>query len=61
MIITYPIFPTLEPKNLSEAMENENWHAAILEEFDTLMRNGTRDLVPLGNHNLVGCHWVFSN
>ena len=58
-ITSHPIPPTLEPKNLSEAMKDEKWHAAMSDEFDVLLRNDTWDLVPRNHQNLVGCRWIF--
>ena len=55
---------TLEdPLNVCEAMRSEDaskWEAAMQEEYDSLMANGTWDLAPLPKgRKSVGCKWVF--
>lgn len=56
----HPLPTLLEPKNFSEAVKDEKWRAAMSEEFDALMRNGTWDLVPPeAATNVVGCRWIF--
>jgi transposase InsO family protein len=55
---------TLEdPLNLCEAMRSEDaskWEAAMQEEYDSLIANGTWELavLPTGRKS-VGCKWVF--
>ena len=55
---------TLEdPLNVCEAMRSEDaskWEAAMQEEYDSLMANGTWELasLPKGRKS-VGCKWVF--
>lgn len=49
-----------EPTYHTQAFKDPRWRAAMSEEFDALLRNGTWDLVPLNaSHNLIGCKWVF--
>ena len=55
---------TLEdPLNMCEAMRLEDaskCEAAMQEEYDSLMANGTWELAPLPkNRKSVGCKWVF--
>jgi hypothetical protein len=55
---------TLEdPLNVCEAMRSEDaskWEAAMQEEYDSLMANGTWELTPLPKgRKSVGCKWVF--
>lgn len=54
------IISDLEPTSVTQALKNHKWRQTISEEYDALVKNGTRDLVPLDpNHNLVGCKWFF--
>lgn len=47
---------TEEPSTHYQAMENENWKSVMSDEYNGLIRNKTRDLVPLPkNKNVVGC------
>lgn len=41
-------------------VKNPNWHIAMATEFDALLRNKTRCLVPrTTSMNVVGFKWVF--
>ena len=52
-----------DPLNVCEAMSSEDaskWEAAMQEEYDSLMANGTWELAPLPKgRKSVGCKWVF--
>ena len=49
------------PRNLSEALSNENWKHAMNVEMQALQQNKTWELVDLPNgKKTVGCKWVFS-
>ena len=52
-----------DPLNVCEAMRSEDankWEAAMQEEYDSLMANGTWELAPLPKgRRSVGCKWVF--
>ena len=51
---------TEEPSCASQALHYPKWRAAMSDEFNALLRNGTWDLVPPSSStNLVGCKWVF--
>jgi histone deacetylase 1/2 len=51
---------TEEPSCASQALRDPKWRAAMLDEFNALLHNGTWDLVPPSSSpNLVGCKWVF--
>lgn len=54
-----PISPALEPSSVRQALQDARWKKAMEEEFEALMRNGTCELVPRGNHTPVGCKWVY--
>ena len=49
------------PKSVQEALSDENWKKAMLEEMNALKKNNTWELVnlPKGKRK-VGCKWVFT-
>ena len=51
-----------EPKNVEEAINDENWMKAMKEEISQIEKNKTWELVhrPL-NKNIIGAKWVFRN
>ncbi|OMO82489.1 Reverse transcriptase, RNA-dependent DNA polymerase [Corchorus capsularis] len=56
----YPCSSSIELTCVSQALKDEKWSAAMSEEINALLRNGTCQLVPKSNaQNLVGCKWVF--
>lgn len=49
-----------KPVTIEEASSSKEWALAAQQEYDALLRNQTRDLVPLpANRRAVGCNWVF--
>jgi histone deacetylase 1/2 len=49
-----------EPRNLSAALTDPHWRAAMQEEYNALMENKTWTLVPSSsNKNLIDCKWVY--
>jgi histone deacetylase 1/2 len=51
---------TGEPRNLSTALTDPHWRAAMQEEYNALMENKTWTLVPSSsNKNLIDCKWVY--
>jgi hypothetical protein len=55
-----PVIYQTEPSSLSQALTDPNWRAAMSEEYDALVCNGTWELVPpAGVTNIVGCRWVY--
>lgn len=49
-----------EPRSVSQALKHPLWLAAMKEEYDALMRNGTWTLVQLRRgKNPITCKWVF--
>ena len=49
-----------EPTDHLEALEDENWHRAMDEEYQALIKNQTWHLVPPHvGCNLIDCKWVF--
>lgn len=57
--ITKPVLPK-EPTSVTDAMKNDNWKNAMVEEFNALIDNGTWTLVPRhSSMNVVGSKWIF--
>jgi hypothetical protein len=53
---------TFEPKNVKEALTDENWINAMQEELNQFKRNEVWDLVPRPNNvNVIGTKWVYKN
>jgi histone deacetylase 1/2 len=51
---------TGEPRNLSAALNDPHWCAAMQDEYNALMENQTWTLVPSSsNKNLIDCKWVY--
>ena len=48
------------PKTVQEALRNDNWRKAMMEEMSALIKNNTWEVVglPIGKRK-VGCKWVF--
>jgi IS30 family transposase len=49
------------PNNIQEALQKPEWAAAVTEEVQALVRNGTWEItvIPEGK-KAVGCKWIFS-
>nr|GEV00248.1 hypothetical protein [Tanacetum cinerariifolium] len=53
---------TIEPKNVSEALEDERWVVAMQEELNQLIANDVWELVPNPKSmTVIGTKWVFRN
>ena len=55
-----------DPRSFKEAMQSaeaSQWHQAAIDEYRSLIENGTWTLVPKpkGNVNIVGSKWVFKS
>lgn len=49
-----------EPSSYIEAAQNNNWRAAMQEEYNALINKKTWDLVEKPeNKNIIGCRWTF--
>ena len=66
MIFTPTMQPShkhLIPLNQDHSQKQKNipqWHKAMNEEFDVLLRNSTWTLVlPQPTQNIIGCKWIF--
>lgn len=58
--ISAALFDDIEPPSVSQALSDPRWRAVMSSEFDSLLTNGTWDLVsPDPCQNVVGCKWVF--
>lgn len=52
----------IEPKNIEDALSDENWFMAMQDELNQFMRNNVWKLVPRENSQQVICtKWVFRN
>lgn len=52
----------VEPKNVSEALEDENWINAMQEELNEFRRQKVWTLVPRpSGTNIIGTKWIFKN
>lgn len=52
----------VEPKNISEALKDDDWILAMQEELEQFERNKVWELVPLPHyHTIIGTKWVFRN
>jgi hypothetical protein len=50
---------TGEPRNISEALDDNKWNHAMQEEYDALIKNKTWHLVPPSSgQNLIDFKWV---
>ena len=59
---TYSLLSSIEPKNVSEASQDESWMKAMEEELTQIEKNETWELVPRpANKNVIGTKWVFRN
>ncbi|XP_071909660.1 uncharacterized protein [Coffea arabica] len=49
------------PRNIKEALVDQNWKSAVFEEMEALRKNDTWDVVELPREKkIVGCKWVFT-
>jgi hypothetical protein len=49
-----------DPKSYSEAAGNPFWESTMQEEYNSILKNQTWDLVPLPyGRKLVRCRWVY--
>ena len=60
MALMAEIMKVQEPMNLDEAMADPNWKAAMQEEYDSIMKNQTWDLVDRpAKRKIIGTKWVW--
>ena len=51
-----------EPKMVNDALEDDDWCKAMVEEIEQIEKNKTWSLVPrLDDKNVIGTKWVFRN
>ena len=52
----------MEPRIVSEALQDDDWYNAMKEEIEQIEKNKTWTLVPrLVDKNVIGTKWVFRN
>jgi len=52
----------IKPKNVNDALTDNNWVVAMLDELNQFTRNDVWSLVPRSdNMNIIGTKWVFRN
>lgn len=49
----HPVASSVEPTCVTQALKEPQWRQAMSSEFDALVRNGTWDLVPRTNQNVL--------
>ena len=56
------IMNVIEPLNYEQAKDKEEWVTAMNEEYNSIMRNKTWDLVELSKDKvLIGSKWLFKS
>ena len=49
-----------EPSSFEEALQQPIWVDAMVEDYDSIVHNNVRDMVPrLENKSVVSCHWIY--
>lgn len=49
------------PTTIAQALADPNWRQAVIDEFNSIVKNGTFSLVPPSpNQNPVSCRWIFT-
>ena len=52
----------VEPRIVSEALQDDDWYNAMKEEIEKFEKNKTWTLVPRPvDNNVIGTKWVFRN
>lgn len=55
------MYLTCFPRNIQEALDDQNWKLTVLEEMNALENNKTREIVDLPKgKKIVGCRWLFN-
>ena len=50
----------VEPVTYEEAKEHKEWRDAINEEYESIMKNNTCELIEfLENKASIGCKWLY--
>src|SRR5919202_442075 len=58
----YAFVSTIEPKNIKEAIIDEQWVMAMQEELNQFERNDVWELVPMPSENtIIGTKWIYRN
>jgi len=54
------ILDIIEPTNYKEAIQYHEWRAIMNEEFQSIVRNNTWELVKLCEGKIpIGCRWIY--
>ena len=49
------------PTTIAQALADPRWRKAVMDEFNSIVKNGTFSLVPpTSNQNTVSCRWIFT-
>ena len=52
----------IEPLSVEDACNDSDWHDAMKEELDQIIKNDTWELVPRpSDKNVIGTKWIFRN
>src|SRR5919202_3769760 len=58
----YAFLSTIEPKNIKQAIIDEQWVMAMQEELNQFERNDVWELVPMPSENtIIGTKWIYRN
>ena len=62
LIHNFALVSLIEPKNVNDALQDENWIVAMQEELNQFERNEVWTLVDRPqNYPIIGTKWVFRN
>jgi len=60
--MTIAFVSQIEPKNVEEALQDDQWCIAMQEELNQFERNEVWELIPRDDsHQVIGTKWVFRN
>lgn len=55
------MYPTPEPRTVSQALKDARWRKAMSTEYDAQVQYQTWDLVPPHvSQHLVSCRWIYT-
>jgi hypothetical protein len=49
----------MEPTSFTIANQDLRWWQAMYSEFNALIKNGTWVLVPIADHHVIECKWIY--
>ncbi|XP_019183643.1 PREDICTED: uncharacterized protein LOC109178464 [Ipomoea nil] len=59
VVTVHPLSPSVEPRTVTQVLQDTQWKLAMVEEYDALVRNSTWELVPRADNITVGYKWIF--